>query len=224
MLLVAAAVAQAFARLTETAAETADRRPMLEGEIAEARRREQRLSEAIAHGSPGDAAPEALLTALRAEEIRRKDLEQQLATLPQPTAVMSVDRDRVARELRTRADDMRGVLHRQGAQAREMLQTLLVDRVDCTPVLVAGTRGYAFTGDGTFGGLLAATTWPTTYGGPNGIRTRVYGPPRASYSESSTSRMLTQQQASRDLNSEGRSRFPVRRTALRVCKVTYSVA
>ena len=52
--------------------------------------------------------------------------------------------------------------------AREALQALLVDRVDCTPVLVAGTRGYAFTGDGTFGGLLAANTWPTTYGGPNG--------------------------------------------------------
>ncbi|HEY4911239.1 MAG TPA: hypothetical protein VIJ73_17130 [Methylomirabilota bacterium] len=33
-------------------------------------------------------------------------------------------------------------------------------------------RGYAFTGDGTFGGLLAASTWPTTNGGPNGIRTR----------------------------------------------------
>jgi DNA invertase Pin-like site-specific DNA recombinase len=170
--LVEAAVAQAFARLTETAAQTADRRPMLERDIADARRREQRLADAIAHGTPGDAPPEALLTALRAEEIRRKDLEQQLATLPQPTEVVSVDRDRVARELRTRADDMRGVLLRQGAQAREALQTLLVDRVDCTPVLVAGTRGYAFTGDGTFGELLAASTWPTTYGGPNGIRTQ----------------------------------------------------
>ncbi len=71
--LVEAAVAQAFARLTETAAETADRRPMLESEIAEARRREQRLADAIAHGTSGDdAAPEALLTALRAEESREK--------------------------------------------------------------------------------------------------------------------------------------------------------
>jgi hypothetical protein len=26
------------------------------------------------------------------------------------------------------------------------------------------------TGDGTFGGLLAASTWPTTFGGPNGRR------------------------------------------------------
>src|SRR6266852_4807596 len=165
--LVEAAVAQAFARLTETAAETADRRPMLQGEITEVRRREQRLAEAISHGTPGDAVPEALLSALRAEETRRKSLEAQLATLPPPTAVVSVDRDRVARELRTRADEIQGVLRHQGGQAREALQALLVDRVDCAPVLVAGTRGYAFTGDGTFGGLLAASTWPTTYGGPN---------------------------------------------------------
>ena len=95
--------------------------------------------------------------------------------LPQSTAVVSVDRDRVARELRTRADNMRGVLLRQGPHTREALQTLLLDRVDCTPVLVAGTRGYAFTGDGTFGGLLAASTWPTTYGGPNGTPSLVAG-------------------------------------------------
>src|SRR5262249_30254290 len=123
----------------------------------------------------------------------------------QPTPVVSVDRDRVARELCTRADDMQGVLRRQGAQAREALRTLLVDRFDCTPVLVAGTRGYAFTGDGTFGGLLAASTWPTTFGGPNGIRTRVCSPPRASWPKSRTSGMLTQLRASGDLNSEGGS-------------------
>src|SRR5712691_11147166 len=195
--LVEAAVAQAFARLTETAAETADRRPMLEGEIAEARCREQRLAEAISRGTPGHAAPEALLSALRVEETRRKRLEAQLAALPQSTAVVSIDRDDVSRELRARADDVRGVLHRQGLQARETLQNLLVDRVDCTPVLVAGARGYAFTGDGTFGGLLAASTWPTTYGGPNGIRTRVCDPPRASWFASSSYKMLTQHRAPR---------------------------
>jgi hypothetical protein len=90
-------------------------------------------------------------------EARRKDLEQQLAVLPQATAMAPVDRDHVARELRTRADDMRGVL-RQGAQAREALRTLLLDRFD-----------------GTFGGLLAASTWPTTFGGPNGPPSLVAG-------------------------------------------------
>jgi hypothetical protein len=52
--------------------------------------------------------------------------------LPQSTAVVSIDRDDVSRELRARADDVRGVLERQGLQARETLQNLLVDRVDCT--------------------------------------------------------------------------------------------
>ncbi len=80
----------------------------------------------------------------------------------------------MARELRTRADEIQGVLRHQGGQAREALQALLVDRVDCAPVLVAGTRGYAFTGDGTFGGLLAASTWPTTYGGPKGTPYLLY--------------------------------------------------
>ena len=41
-------------------------------------------------------------------------------------------------------------------------------------MLVVGARGYAFTGDGTFGGLLVAKTWPTTYGGPNGTRYLLY--------------------------------------------------
>src|SRR5436190_9368098 len=74
-------------------------------------------------------------------------------------------------------------------------------RFGCTPVLVAGTRAYAFTGNGTFGGQLAASACPTTFGGPNGIRTRVYSPPRASCVELRTSRMSTQQRLSGDLNS-----------------------
>jgi hypothetical protein len=66
---------------------------------------------------------------------------------------------------------MRGVLRRQGAQAREALRTLLVDRFDCTPVLIAGTRGYAFTGDDTFGGLLAAAAGPLSLVAPTGFVT-----------------------------------------------------
>src|SRR5215831_5658246 len=45
----------------------------------------------------------------------------------------------------------------------------------------------------------------TSPGGPNGIRTRVYGPPRASCSESRASGMLTQLRGPGDLNSEGGS-------------------
>ncbi|PYM68031.1 MAG: hypothetical protein DME10_28125, partial [Candidatus Rokuibacteriota bacterium] len=119
--LVEAAVEQALTRLSETPQEEADRRPTLEREIAEARRQEQRLADAIAQGTSGDTPPEALITALRAEEMRRKVMEQELATQPQPTAVVSLDRVRVARELRTRAEDMRGLLLRQPEHAREIL-------------------------------------------------------------------------------------------------------
>ena len=98
-----------------------------------------------------------------------------------------------------RTNDVRGVLRRQGVQAREALQTLLVDRLDWSFVLVAGEPGYAFTGH-TFGGLLAASTWPTTFGG------RVYGPPRASCFASRSWKMLTQQGAPRDSHSEGTSK------------------
>src|SRR4030095_11606336 len=45
------------------------------------------------------------------------------------------------------AAPMRSRLRSQSEQARETLPALLADRVECTPVLVAGTRGYAFTGD-----------------------------------------------------------------------------
>src|SRR5215831_20900868 len=92
------------------------------------------------------------LSALRVEEARRKSPEDQLARLPQSTAAVSLDRDRVIREVRTRADDVRAVL-RRGGQAREALQPLLGGSRRLHTVLVADERGYAFTGDGTLRGL-----------------------------------------------------------------------
>jgi len=60
------------------------------------------------------------------------------------------------------------LLRRQGPPAREALQALLVDRVDCTPVLVAGSRGYAFAGNGTFGGLRRPARGPLPLVAPRG--------------------------------------------------------
>jgi hypothetical protein len=51
-------------------------------------------------------------------------------------------------------------LRREATERFENDQALLADRVECTPVLVVGARGYAFTGDGTFGGLLAPALGP----------------------------------------------------------------
>src|SRR5215475_10951527 len=55
-------------------------------------------------------------------------------------------------------------------------------------------------------------------GGPNGIRTRVYSPPRASCFTSRSWNMLTQQRAPGDSNSEGALRLALRPAALRACR------
>src|SRR5262249_40017668 len=53
--------------------------------------------------------------------------------------------------------------------AAELRDELLV-RMGAEEVAALEIRGYAFTGDGTFGGLLPNSTWPTTCGGPKGKR------------------------------------------------------
>ena len=143
-------------------------------EIHQLRAREQRLAEAIAQGPTPDAPPEALLQLLTTEQEHRVALERDLALVSQAAAEIDVDPARLERRLRERAADVRTVLLRQLPQGREVLRALLVDRLTFTPIGAAGIRGYRFVGQAAYGGLLAGTAWPTTDGGPNGIRTRVW--------------------------------------------------
>ena len=170
---VAAAVAEARRRLEETARHRGERRLALEHELRLVRAREQRLAEAIAQGREPTPAPDAVLDALRTEQARRIALEADIAHVREPVAGSPRDQQRLEHQLRHRAADVRSLLLRQLPQGREVLRALLVDRMTFTPVITAGTRGYRFAGHGSYGGLLAGTTWPTTSGGPNGIRTRV---------------------------------------------------
>ncbi len=112
-----------------------------------------------------------MLDALRTEQARRVALEAQIAHVGEPVAGSTRDLQQLDHELRQRAADVRRLLLRQLPQGREVLRGLLVDRLTFTPVLTAGIRGYRFVGRASYGGLLTGTTWPTTVGGPNGIRT-----------------------------------------------------
>jgi DNA invertase Pin-like site-specific DNA recombinase len=170
--LVAAAVAEALRRRQDTQRHGAERRRALEQELRLVRAREQRLAEAIAHGGEPDAAPQAVLDALRTEQARRVALEAQIAQVGEPVAGSTRDLQQLEHELQQRAADVRSLLLRQLPQGREVLRGLLVDRLTFTPVLTAGIRGYRFVGRASYGGLLTGTTWPTTVGGPNGIRTQ----------------------------------------------------
>jgi DNA invertase Pin-like site-specific DNA recombinase len=164
-----AAVTEARRRLEETDRHRAERRLALEQELRLVRAREQRLAEAIAKGREPDAAPDAVLAALRTEQARRIALEADIAHVREPVASSPRDQQRLEHQLRHRAADVRSLLLRQPPQGRDVLRALLVDRMTFTPVIMAGTRGYRFAGHGSYGGLLAGTTWPTTNGGPNGL-------------------------------------------------------
>jgi site-specific DNA recombinase len=168
-----AAVAEALRRVEERDQQRGERRLALEQELRLVRAREQRLAEAIAQGGEPNTAPDAVLDALRTEQARRVALEAHVAQVREPVAGSPRDLQQLERQLRHRAADVRSLLLRRLPQGRAMLRALLVDRMTFTPVITAETRGYRFAGQGSYGGLLTGTTWPTTIGGPNGIRTRV---------------------------------------------------
>jgi hypothetical protein len=55
-------------------------------------------------------------------------------------------------------------------ESRRILKTLLVGRIEFTPIIEAETKGYAFKGKATLGGLLAGTAHSKEDGSPNGNR------------------------------------------------------
>ena len=78
----------------------------------------------------------------------------------------AAEMDKIGKELRARSKDVKGLLERQKPQARRILKTLLVDRLEFAPIQGA----YRFSGKWKLGGLLETAT---IIGGPNGNRTRV---------------------------------------------------
>ena len=123
---------------------------------------------------------DALVTALHATQERRQALERECCTsLDSPYRELTTDRQHLRAALTRRAADLHGILTRREPEARRVLQALFNERVAFTPFNEGSTRGYQFVGTGSYGGLLVGDTCPTSSGGPNGIRTRVFSPPRA---------------------------------------------
>jgi hypothetical protein len=155
-------------------AEGPERRAALERDLARILERERRLADAIARG--GDLDP--LLAALKAEQAARAAVQGELEATRRRAGVASLDSARVVPAVQARAADVRALLGRQPAQARGMLQHLLVGKLTLTPVLGAGRADYRFAGQGSYGPLLVGQVVDTSGGSPNGKRQRVSaGPP-----------------------------------------------
>jgi hypothetical protein len=164
-----AAVDRALERFREEAKTYSDRRRHLDHEIRAAQAQEAHLIGAIKQGE----APAALVAALREHQERRKALETEQRRLTEAERDAAVDEHQLAADLLAAASDVRTILAERSPEARRVLQALLVERLEFSVFERDGERGYEFVGTGTYGGLLAGYTCPTTSGGPNGIRTRV---------------------------------------------------
>jgi hypothetical protein len=81
----------------------------------------------------------------------------------------TADERELIAELMEAAANVRTVLTERTPEARRVLQSLLPDRLQFSAFEREGARGYEFVGTGTYGGLLAGYTCPTSRGGPNGI-------------------------------------------------------
>jgi len=82
----------------------------------------------------------------------------------------TVDEGELIAEIMEAAANFRAVLTERTPEARRVLQSLLPDRLQFSAFEREGARGYEFLGTGTYGGLLAGYTSPTSGRGPNGKR------------------------------------------------------
>jgi hypothetical protein len=120
------------------------RRAAITGELATIAARERQLLDAL---EEGDGTAEAIRTRLRDELGRRDTLTAELAQL---ATAGPVDAEALVRAAVERAADLRGLLARNIAQARQVVRQLLEGRQVCHPFEDAEDRGYAFTATGTY--------------------------------------------------------------------------
>ena len=111
----------------------------------------------------GADAPEEFIAGVRTHTARRREL---LAELELLTAgkVVAWDERKVRRQLEAHVADVKGLLEGNVAQTRQLLRKLLVGRLVCAPFEHGDTRGYRFTGDGSYEALL-----PTLVVAPTGF-------------------------------------------------------
>ncbi|HWF62154.1 MAG TPA: hypothetical protein VN666_17855 [Nitrospira sp.] len=102
--------------------------------------------ELIAHGRGTDSVIESL----HHEEARKKTVVGELSRLDDVAQVASLDAAQVAKEMRSRLDNLPALFARHVPQARQMLRKLIDGHILCEPILEDSKPGYRFTATGDF--------------------------------------------------------------------------
>lgn len=145
-----ASVAAALERIRSEQDKFPDRRVGIERELSLIQTRLHHLVGLVANGRGTDS----VVDSLHQEESRKKVLLGELDRLDKLAHVVSLDPKRLAKDLRSRLEDIPALFARHVPQARQMLRKLLDGHIMCEPVVVDGKPGYRFTATGTFDRLL----------------------------------------------------------------------
>jgi site-specific DNA recombinase len=159
-----ASVAQAIELIRAEQEKFPDQRLALERELSLIETRLHHLVEHIASGN----GSEFVTASLHKEEVRKKAVAQELARLDELAQVVSMDAKRLAKDLRSRLEDIPALFARHVPQARQMLRKLLDGHILCEPIMEGGKRGYRFTATGTFDRILSGVKVVNEFGGGQG--------------------------------------------------------
>ena len=155
-----------------------DRRSSIERELSLIVAKKEHLVDAIAAGDK-DAA---IFARLKAEEVRRQRLVQELADMPTAGEVSSIDEVRLKREMKARSADTQALLARHISSARRLLRVLIEQPLRCEAVREGDRKEYRVTGTGSYLSLLPEKFAPLSTprpccsveaGVPNGIGGRL---------------------------------------------------
>jgi len=146
---VAEAARGAVALLNTSQAEAGARRAAIATELATIATRERRLLDALVDG---DGTAEAIRGRLRAELARRDTLAAELVAIDTATPI---DAEAVVRDVERRTADLRGLLRRHPAQARQVVRLVISNaRFRCAPFDDARGQGYDVTAPGSYSPLF----------------------------------------------------------------------
>jgi hypothetical protein len=150
---------EAVARVVTAALDTVRERPdALAQDRATVQAELDRVTAELARLTDALAAEQAFTLvqdAIAARESRRTALQARLAHLDGLQRVATLDPETLAASVPARLTDWQGLLERHPAQARQILRKLLVGRLIFTPQADQTGAWYEFTGQATYGKLLA---------------------------------------------------------------------
>ena len=149
--MVKVAVEKALAKHRAGEGAKLDRRTSIERELSLIVAKKEHLVDAIAAGKKDSF----IFDRLDAEEVRRQELVRELEYLLTAEDVLSLDKARLKREMKSRfADTTRGLLNRNISSARRLLRTLMEHPLRCEAVQEGNQKEYRVTGTGSYLPLL----------------------------------------------------------------------